>query len=265
MNWSSLLAPIRSGPRSCLSFPFILLVAAIVAIPLFVYQQMTGRSLFSVGQGSVLGGSETVEAEMWNPPTGDATGGRTEAEWRTLLQQLSDLAIADYETRSMLTSEQIANRWLGEPPASDEGIAAAERRLGIALPPSYKAFLRASNGWNHPIPFIRRLAPVEKIGWLRDVDPEFIRCWREGTDYARQQFGAPAKSAPDDDLEKTLVIKLPHEEDDAAFYMLNPVRVTNGELEAWFFSNWNPGARAYRSFWDLMVAQRESFREIGKS
>jgi len=40
---------------------------------------------------------------------------------------------------------------------------------------------------------------------------------------------------------------------DSAIYLLNPNVVTpEGEWEAWFFANWNPGAVRYRSFWDLM-------------
>jgi hypothetical protein len=33
----------------------------------------------------------------------------------------------------------------------------------------------------------------------------------------------------------------------------------DGEWEAWFFAHWIPGAHRYRSFWDLMQAERESF------
>jgi hypothetical protein len=37
--------------------------------------------------------------------------------------------------------------------------------------------------------------------------------------------------------------------------MLNPATVRDGEMEAWFFSSWNPGASALPSFWHLMSNQ----------
>ncbi|HYF07753.1 MAG TPA: SMI1/KNR4 family protein, partial [Acetobacteraceae bacterium] len=86
-----------------------------------------------------------------------------EESWRALLQDLADLAIADPQIRPRLTPEQVERRWLGEPPAGEEQIAAAERRLGLRLPPSYRAFLRVTNGWHHPSSFVGMIHPVERI------------------------------------------------------------------------------------------------------
>jgi hypothetical protein len=45
-------------------------------------------------------------------------------------------------------------------------------------------------------------------------------------------------------------------EGDSAILLLNPHVVTPaGEWEAWFFANWLPGARRYRSFHELMEAE----------
>jgi hypothetical protein len=53
-------------------------------------------------------------------------------------------------------------------------------------------------------------------------------------------------------LKETLQIT---EVGDAAVYLLNPQVITKeGEWEAWFFANWLPGARRYRSFEELMRA-----------
>ena len=50
---------------------------------------------------------------------------------------------------------------------------------------------------------------------------------------------------------------------DAAILLLNPqVITTDGEWEAWFFSNWNPGARRYPSFWELMHRQYETMTNL---
>jgi hypothetical protein len=52
-------------------------------------------------------------------------------------------------------------------------------------------------------------------------------------------------------------------EGDSAIYLLNPqVVASQGEWEAWYFANWLPGAQRYRSFWDLMQAEYESFLQL---
>jgi hypothetical protein len=54
------------------------------------------------------------------------------------------------------------------PPATEDDIAAAEQRFGVALPPSYREFLKVSNGCLLGLGWT--LLPVEKIGWLRDMN-----------------------------------------------------------------------------------------------
>lgn len=164
-------------------------------------------------------------------------------KWRALLQQLSDLALSDEDIRKRLTADQIKKRWMGEAPATEEQIAAAERRLGVRLPPSYRAFLKVSNGWHYPNRFVARLAGTEEIGFTKDVDPNLINAWKEYTD------------EPETHLAETLLINVPSNYDDAASFMLNPATVGDGEMEAWFFSSWSPGADAHRSFWHLMRTQ----------
>jgi hypothetical protein len=71
----------------------------------------------------------------------------------------------DYEYMALAGINQLS------PPADDQSIASVERRLNIKLPPSYKDFLRVSNG------FVLgpkcRLLPVAEIAWMRDVDEYF--------------------------------------------------------------------------------------------
>ena len=49
-----------------------------------------------------------------------------------------------------IAPEVIASRWLGYPGATEEQIMNLETRLGRKLPPSYRAFLKASNGFRQP-------------------------------------------------------------------------------------------------------------------
>jgi cell wall assembly regulator SMI1 len=62
-----------------------------------------------------------------------------------------------------LPDEVKASLWLGRPPASDSQISQAEERLGIALPPSYRTFLRVSNGWGKLTQSIWQLNAVEQL------------------------------------------------------------------------------------------------------
>jgi hypothetical protein len=58
---------------------------------------------------------------------------------------------------------------LGREPASEERIRAAERRLGCALPPSYRSFLAVSDGWSHAGGFVHLLAGTKEVRWHEDV------------------------------------------------------------------------------------------------
>ena len=180
------------------------------------------------------------------------------ARWRKLLQDLSDLAIADEDIREELTPQQIHNGWLGEAPATEAEIASAEQRLGFRLPPSYRAFLKVSNGWHYPNSFIARVAGTREIGFTRDIAPELIKAWNQGYD-ADEVEKASGREWPEKHLAETLLVNVPSDFDDAAELMLNPATIKNGEMEAWFFSSWNPGAAAYPSFWHLMAAQERNW------
>src|SRR5262249_49221949 len=50
---------------------------------------------------------------------------------------------------------------------------------------------------------------------------------------------------------------------DDGIYLLNPEILTaDGEWEAWFFANWIPGARRYRSFRELRGAEHRGFVQL---
>ncbi|GAA2287074.1 SMI1/KNR4 family protein [Streptomyces atrovirens] len=59
-------------------------------------------------------------------------------------------------------------RWLGFPPASEERITAMEKRLGRRMPPSYREFLKVSDGWRHAGGFVSLLAGTADARWHDD-------------------------------------------------------------------------------------------------
>ncbi|GGV28793.1 cell wall assembly protein [Streptomyces griseoflavus] len=62
----------------------------------------------------------------------------------------------------------LADLAVAVPPAGEAEIAAAEERLGTRLPPSYRQFLGASNGWRLDGGSIYRLGGAHEIGWFGD-------------------------------------------------------------------------------------------------
>jgi hypothetical protein len=149
--------------------------------------------------------------------------------------------------------EVLASGWLGYPPATDMQIEATEKRLGLALPPSYTSFLKVSNGWRAIDDFINRLWPVEEINWLASTDPDYVTSWVEASagqaePLYESRYIASTLQISDIEYAGTAVL------------LLNPKVVNpSGEWEAWFMAHWVPGANTYPSFWEMMQQCHSSF------
>ncbi|MER5382015.1 SMI1/KNR4 family protein [Streptomyces sp. NPDC002688] len=92
----------------------------------------------------------------------------TAFDWPSLLRGWSGEwadSLPDDETRDEDDETARHARWLGFPPASEERIAAMEARLGLRMPPSYREFLRVSDGWRHAGGFVWLLAGTEDARW----------------------------------------------------------------------------------------------------
>jgi hypothetical protein len=192
-------------------------------------------------------------------------------DWRGLLSKWSEEIINSSDAEYLnLPSEVVEAKWLGYPGASEPTIAAAEARLGKTLPPSYREFLRVTNGWRNTSPFIDKLWSVEELDWLSARNQSLIDVWAETLDtvppipdevyfvYGDKQDGVLSMRA--EYLKTALEVS---DWGDSAIYLLNPQVVTpDGEWEAWFFANWIPGATRYRSFWEMMQAEYQSFLQL---
>lgn len=92
----------------------------------------------------------------------------TACDWRSFLHGWSAEwadSLPEGEARSEDDEAARRARWLGFPPATDERIAAMEERLGRRMPPSYREFLKVSDGWRHAGGFVRQLAGTEDARW----------------------------------------------------------------------------------------------------
>jgi len=98
-------------------------------------------------------------------------------DWSSMLRNWSKEQIAKFSEaqRAVFPKEVFESQWLGFDGATNEEILATEERLGIRLPPSYRNFLKVSNGWRLiSTGAWSALLPVDKIGWFRDVDSKHM-------------------------------------------------------------------------------------------
>jgi hypothetical protein len=189
-------------------------------------------------------------------------------DWREFLTAWSRELLACPEVADGLPPEVVRSGWLGYPPAPEAQLRAAERRLRAPLPPSYRAFLGVTNGWRATGFFVHRLFPVEELDWYRARHQVLIDAWLSGAhadgplvvpDAQYFVYGAAqrAETMRPEYLQAALQLS---ELFDTNVYLLNPQVVTPaGEWEAWFHAGWLAGAERHRSFWELMVAERQKF------
>jgi hypothetical protein len=165
--------------------------------------------------------------------------------WRELLEGVSADILEAGEFEEDVSAEAVAGQWLGSEGASEQALAAAESRLGVELPPSYRSFLSTTDGFGPIGFFVRRLRPVGELVWLRDEDPELIAIWTEETQ--------------ESELAGTLAVS---DQYDGARILLNPSVVdADGDWEAWFFAHWVPGEERHSSFRTLVEEMHRSFVE----
>jgi hypothetical protein len=190
--------------------------------------------------------------------------------WRDFLIRWQEVLFSAANADDVLLVEARTLGWQAHPGATEEGLWCAEERLGLALPPSYRAFLRASNGWRPFEPFLPRLFSVRELAWYTPYNP----CRKTPEDLAGAHVtGMPSLddqvccndrglSAADWvlDLEMALLVSEPVSSDDVVV-LLHPNRSdASGEWEASFFLLWCGRGDRYRSFQELMLAQHARFQ-----
>ena len=191
--------------------------------------------------------------------------------WRELLTRWNSDLLSDPELTDSLPSKAVASGWLGSPGATEEQITAAEMRLGASLPPSYREFLKVSNGWLRTGQFIYRIWGVEDTQWFNVRNGDFLNMLERADKYLGKMevndedyftYGSEQKSVcfRPEYMRSCLEVS---EWGDSAIYLLNPTIVTSdGEWEAWFYASWLPGAERYRSFYELMQGQYREYWEL---
>lgn len=186
----------------------------------------------------------------------------TKFDWENLLKEFSQKLIADLNERrkAEIPPEVIQSGWLGYPGATEKQITQAEARLKTTLPPSYREFLKITNGWRKSDWTELQLWSTEEVDWFCVRNQDWIDGWQP---YTEERPSIPDKTyfvygeeqdcvdMRNEYLQTALEISSVSRDGD--FYLLNPEIITaDGEWEAWYFGSKLPGAIRYRSFYEMM-------------
>ena len=130
-----------------------------------------------------------------------------------------------------------ANEWPGNTGASEQQLVAVEERLKIKLPPSYRAFLAASNGWRFDSDMTPVIRAVENIRWFRKEHKD----WYGAYQMSVEPLSVMEKDYFDYAKQDCAVFEIKHlaqalcisEIGDDAVVLLNPMVIwPDGEWEA---------------------------------
>ncbi|MEU5720083.1 SMI1/KNR4 family protein [Streptomyces sp. NPDC020403] len=176
--------------------------------------------------------------------------------WRSFLLRWSGEwadSLPDGETRREADETARQARWLGFPPASEERIAAVEERLGRRMPPSYREFLKVSDGWRHAGGFVWLLAGTQDAHWhndesgLADVFEEYL-----------DEDAGPEERREVDLWRRGLQLDV---ESDITHVLMDPEDVDeDGEWAVYTWSSWRAAPpERHANFLEFM---REMYREF---
>lgn len=144
---------------------------------------------------------------------------------KQLLIEISAKAVKNKEME--FASEQVANKWLGNAPATEKEILDAEARLGVKLPEDYKQFLAITNGFSAPSEVDPSFENVSEIDFLKNT-----------MDYLVEAY----EHLPE--LETAIIVGGKTEEQ---HFLLLPPQSEGEAWGYWRFANWIPGEEPFEN------------------
>ncbi|MBW4600123.1 MAG: SMI1/KNR4 family protein [Calothrix sp. FI2-JRJ7] len=193
--------------------------------------------------------------------------------WQSLLEEFS-LKLIEYDIKQSgklradgsaiqpkLNNELRKSNWFGYVGATEEQISNAETRLSVKFPPSYREFLKVSNGWRNADWTELKLWSTEEVDWFATKNPNWINGWFP--DYTETRptvvddlYFVYGKEQDCINLRTEYLqnaLEISSDSGDGDIFLLIPDVIFNdGEWEAWHFGSKLPGAYRYRSFYELM-------------
>ncbi len=149
------------------------------------------------------------------------------------------------------TNQQHETKWIGNNPAIEESIISTENRLGMKLPKDYIEFLKISNGlMDIGTSTSLKFLPVEKIGYLNDLDKELVEIWSENN----KRYGKILAGS-------ILIGGLEQEQQ----LLLIPPSKSNKEWKYWLFASWIPGESEIKSLEDYFKEEVEYLKKETKN
>ena len=149
-------------------------------------------------------------------------------------------------------------------PAAPSDLDALAARIGKPLPPSYRAFLAASNGMLYVAPLnVVTMLPAGAVAPLTADTYPGLDVWRTMADVAVPLDAAAGGPLPGPALARAWVIS---SVEDSDVYLIFPdLARADGEWPVWFLGPKNPGAFGYRSFGDMLARERApALRELDR-
>ena len=179
------------------------------------------------------------------------------SDWKYLLEKWNDKMFfassgSDLKAYANYYPDEYSKEDCTKYPALESDIESLEKRLKKQLPPSYRNFLLASNGWTFMETF-RELFNVQEVDWLSNLTP-WLSDW-EGSETSDEEYFNYS------DLQHYGGIRPHHMEsvlqissiESGYVYLLNPLIIDErGEWECFDFGTKLSGGRRYRSFWDMI-------------
>jgi len=98
----------------------------------------------------------------------------------SLQEILKQISLRAIEQKTFdFSKEAIELKWLGRQPALELEIQKTEKRLATNLPEDYKDFLRVTNGFECISIISPKLAVIEKVDFLVNVDSQLVEIWTD--------------------------------------------------------------------------------------
>lgn len=176
-------------------------------------------------------------------------------EWTILLKRISEQMLDDNTYASKLPTKMVDSVWLGTEGATEAALQELEKRIDRKLPASYREFLVVSNGFDRIDGAILQLYSASEVTSLRPEYRELLSKGSLDTDVASEEhrvYGAEQSNYVYKFEYLKNAIELSDLGKDALICLCPDVVSETGEWEAWYCATGMPGARRYRSFWDLM-------------
>lgn len=180
-------------------------------------------------------------------------------DWRPFLLKWSGEwadSLPDSETRGEEDEAARQARWLGFPPASEGRITALEKRLGRRMPPSYREFLKVSDGWRHAGGFVSLLAGTAEARW-HDDESGLADTFEEDLD----EDSEPEERREADLWRRGLQLDV---ESDATYVLLDPEDVDeDGEWAVYTWAGWRAAPpERHASFLAFMRDMHREFHNL---